>query len=133
MRRHAPKALILAALTTLLGGCSDSTTSPGVQPEITNLTDDFSYQVTNVRNYSHTDSYPWQNSGTQANVNQSTSVTGGTATLVILDADGTQVYDRSLADNGTYVSSAGTPGAWTLVVTYNDASATVNFRVQKTT
>ena len=130
---RAPIAMCLALLLALSSGCSDSTTSPGVQPEITNLADDFSYQVTAIRNYSHTDSYPWQNSGTQANVNQSTSVTGGTATLVLLDADGTEVYDRSLADNGTYVSSAGTPGTWTLVVTYNDCSATVNFRAQKTT
>ena len=128
---RAPIAVCL--LFALASGCSDSTTSPGVQPEIANLADDFSYQVTAIRNYNHTDSYPWQNSGTQANVNQSTTVTGGTATLGLLDADGTKVYDRSLADNGTYVSSSGTPGTWTLVVTYNDCSATVNFRVQKTT
>ena len=55
------------------------------------------------------------------------------ATLVVLDADGEQVYTRSLAENGTFVTAAGAAGSWTIRVTYSAASATVNFRVQKTT
>jgi len=51
--------------------------------------------------------------------------------LALLDANGAQVYSRSLADNGTYSSSAGTAGIWTVRVTYNAADATVNFRVDK--
>lgn len=133
---HASKAvrylLAMSVCAALVAGC-DSSTSPGVNPEIANEPDTFQYQVTDIRNYSHVDNYTWQNTGTAANVNQSTAVTGGSATLVILDADGVQVYSKSLAENGTFVTTAGVAGAWTIRATYASASATVNFRVQKTT
>ena len=51
--------------------------------------------------------------------------------LVLQDGAGVQVYSRNLADNGTFTSSAGAPGAWTVRVVYNSASATVNFRLDK--
>ncbi len=126
------QAVLVAVCAAALAGC-DNTTSPGVNPEIANVADNFQYQVTDIRNYSHVDNYTWQNTGTTANVNQSTTVTGGTATLVILDADGVQVYSKSLAENGTFVTTAVAAGSWTIRVTYASASATVNFRVQKTT
>ena len=125
-------AILLVVCVALVAACDD-TTSPGVQPEISNVVDNFQYQVTDIRNYSHVDNYTWQNTGTTANVNQSTTITGGTATLVILDDDGVQVYSRSLGENGTFVTTAGASGSWTIRVTYAAASATVNFRVQKTT
>lgn len=135
MKKFSGLAVLAGGLITLaaIAGCGDEITSPGIQPEITNVADNFQYQVTDVRDYTHTSNYSWQNTGTTANVNQSTTVTGGSARLVLLDGDGTQVYSRSLADNGTYVSSAGAPGTWTVRVIYTDASATVNFRAQKST
>ena len=126
MLRFCPVAVAIA----LVVGCSSST-GPGIEPEITNAVDNFQYQVTGIRNYSHQTSYTWQSTGVQANVNQATAITSGSATLVILDDAGTQVYSRSLEDNGTFVTAAGTPGSWTIGVTYLNASATVNFRVQK--
>ena len=127
--RHGVIALLLSVP---FSGCSDST-GPGIQPEINNATDNFEYQVTDVQNYSHTLNYTWQNTGTTATINQATTVTAGSMTLVFLDANGTQVYSRSLAENGTFVSTAGVAGAWRVRVVYNNASGTVNFRVQKTT
>lgn len=130
-------ARIAAAGALVVGlassGCSDNPTSPGIQPQIANLTDDFSYQVSNVRNYTGSASYSWQNTGISANVNQATAVTSGSMTLVITDANATQVYSRSLADNGTFVTADGVAGTWTIRVTYAGASGTVNFRVQKKT
>ncbi len=119
--------LLLAAA---LAGCSDST-SPGIQPEVTNAIDSFQFQVTDVRNFTNTFSYTWQNSGTSASVDQSTTVTAGAMTLTIRDADGTEVYSKSLAVDGSFVTGAGTPGDWTITVGFNGASGTVNFRVQK--
>lgn len=116
-----------------LAGCGDSSTSPGIQPQIVNNSDNFEYQVSNVRNYSGTSSYTWQNTGVAANVNQATTVSAGSITLRILDADGTEVYSRSLSDNGTYVTADGTAGGWTIQVIYSGATATVNFRAQKKT
>jgi hypothetical protein len=123
----AAGVLGLAALTA----CGNSPTGPGIQPQVTNSPDNFQYQATSVTNYTGTLSYTWQNSGTLANVNQATTVTGGTATLVILDANNVQVYSRSLADNGTFATASGVTGAWTIRIVYSGASATVNFRAQK--
>lgn len=122
--------LVLAAA---LVGCSNST-APGVQPEIANLTDNFQFQTSSLRGASGSWSYTWQNTGTVATVNQSCSITGGTATLVIRDSGGTQVYSRDLAENGTFVTTAGTTGAWTIVVVFDRVTAAaVNFRAQKQT
>lgn len=122
------------AVCLAFSGCSDSPpTSPGIQPQITNLTDDFSYQVSNVRNYTGSATYSWQNTGISANVNQATTVTTGSMTLVIIDPNGTQVYARSLSDNGTFVTGDGVAGTCSIRVTYDRASGTVNFRVQKKT
>lgn len=127
-------AVSLLALTAGVAGCGSSkSTAPGLQPQIANLPDDFSYQVTSVSNHTGTWTYAWQNSGIAANVNQSTTVTAGTMQLELLDASGALVYSRSLADNGTFVSSNGTPGQWTLRVVYTRGSGTVNFRAQKKT
>lgn len=131
----AASALALAA-TLLLSGCgSDPATAPtpGIQPQIVNNTDDFSYQISSVGNYTGSASYSWQNTGISANINQSTTVTSGSMSLIVRDAAGTQVYSRSLADNGTFVTADGVAGTWTVQIAYNLASGTVNFRAQKKT
>jgi hypothetical protein len=127
---------VVAFATFAVAACGDdSPTSPGpgIQPQVMNMTDDFAYQVSNVRNYSGTLSYTWRNTGVQANVNQATTVTAGTLTLVIRDASGTEVYSRSLADNGTFITAAGDTGMWNIRVVYSGMSGTVNFRAQKKT
>jgi hypothetical protein len=128
-----PAAVALATCLALSGCGSDPPTTPGIQPQIANLTDDFSYQVSSVGNFTGSAPYSWQNTGISANVNQSTTVTSGSMTLIITDANGTQVYSRSLSDNGTFVTADGVAGTWTIRVTYNGASGTVNFRAQKKT
>jgi hypothetical protein len=122
----------LAVGSVMLAACGDGPTAVGRDPEIINTTDNFQYQITDIQDYSGTQSYTWQNTGTTATVNQSASVSGGSATLVLRDANGAQVYSRSLAENGTFVSSAGAAGAWTVRVVYDATDATVNFRVDKT-
>lgn len=126
-------ALMLTGL--VLSGCggSSKSTAPGIQPQIANLPDDFSYQVTSVNNFTGTYTYSWQNAGIAANVNQSTTVSGGTMQLTITDGAGTQVYSHPLTDNGTFVSADGVAGTWTIRVVYTGASGTVNFRAQKKT
>lgn len=121
----------LAAGALILAACGDSTTAPGTNPEIINTVDNFQYQVSDIQQFSGTQTYSWQNSGTTATVNQSASIASGSATLVLKDANGVQVYSRSLADNGTFTSAAGAAGVWTVRVVYSSVSATVNFRLDK--
>jgi len=110
--------------------CSSST-EPGIQPQVNNVTDNFQYQVSNVKNFTGTKVYTWQIPGPQASVNQATTVTAGAIALVIKDAADVEVYNQSLAVNGTLDTAVGTTGAWTIRVQYTNATGTVNFRVQK--
>jgi len=136
-----PKALthipsLALALLVFVAACSDGPTAPppGIQPQITNNTDAFAYQLTNLDNVTGTYNYTWQNTGTLAKVTHSSNAGAtGTATLTLRDAAGTQVYSGVLASSGQPISSpAGMPGAWTVTVTYAAYSnAQVNFGVMK--
>ena len=127
---HFLKSLCLLLCVAVLAGCSDAT-SPGVEPEIVNETDNFEFQVSDVRRYSRSLQYTWQITGTQADVNHATTLIQGTATLSIRDADDNQVYNGNLDANGTFQTDPGTAGDWTIRVILVDTSGTLNFRVQK--
>ena len=127
------RALALAGLA-LVVGCGDGPTAPGVQPQITNLADAFSYQVSSIRNFTGTYTYTWQNSGTVAKITHASDAgSTGSATLVVKDAAGTQVYAGELATTGQPLSApSGVAGAWTIRLVYSNYSNTqVNFAVLK--
>ena len=128
------RGIALAALVFVAACSSDPTAPPGIQPQITNLTDAFSFQITNLNNVTGTYDYTWQNTGTLARVTHSTNAGAtGTATLVLRDAVGTQVYSGTLASSGQPVSSpAGVAGAWTVRLVFTGYGNTqVNFAVAK--
>ena len=128
------RGIALAALVFLAACSSDPVAPPGIQPQITNLTDAFSFQITNLNTVTGTYDYTWQNTGTLARVTHSTNAGAtGTATLVLRDAVGTQVYSGTLASSGQPVSSpAGVAGAWTVRLVFTGYSNTqVNFAVAK--
>ena len=135
IHRVVASALVVAVLA-LVGGCSDNNTNvinPAFQPEVTNNIDNFQFQATNVTNVSQVLTYSWRNTGIQANVDQSCSITGGTAMLMMSDSTGTQVCSRNMADGGSVASTAGLPGMWTIRVMLTGVSGTLNFRAQKKT
>lgn len=124
----------LFAAVTLLGAiaCGGSNPlNPQYQPQIVNVTDSFALQLTGVQNGSASLVYTWQTTGTTASINMSSAISAGTVTLRITDAAGTQVYSGSLSQNGTFTSSAGVSGAWTIHVDFTNATGTINFRVQR--
>lgn len=125
--------LVVFALLTMAGcgGEGGGLLNPRFQPQVTNATDNFQFQTTAVTGVTQTLSYTWQNTGIQASINQACAITQGTATLTVRDAAGTQVYQSTLAANGTFQSTSGQAGAWTIVVSVNNLSGTLNFRVQK--
>ncbi len=131
--RVAVAASVLLLFAEFLGGCGGggNALNPQFQPQVTNQADNFQFQTTGITNITQTLTYTWQDSGTAANINQACSITAGTATLTILDANGAQVYSASLANNGTFSSTSGASGAWTIKVVLSGVSGTLNFRVQK--
>ncbi len=117
----------------LLGGCGggNSALNPQFQPQVNNATDNFQFQTTGITHITQTLTYTWQNTGTRASINQACSISAGTATVLVRDAGGALVYSADLAANGTFTSTAGTTGNWTIVVNLSGVSGTLNFRVQK--
>jgi len=124
-------ALLAAGLLTACGS-SSPVLQPRYQPQIANLTDSFSFQLTGVQDGSSHLEYTWQNTGTAATVDRSSAITAGTVTVTVKDAAGATVYAESQAGkSGSVATTAGAVGAWTIVVDFVNASGTINFRVQK--
>ena len=125
---------VLALLVILLGcgsGSSNSSLNPQFQPQVANAADNFQFQSTAVTGVTEVLTYTWQNSGIAATSNQATTVSAGQAILSIRDANGVQVYSADLLNNGTFNTATGQTGNWTIVLTLNSYSGTLNFRVQK--
>ena len=119
----------IAALLIATACSSERVIGPGNQLEVVNQPGTFEWQVTALDAVSQTLTYTWANPGTVANVNQASSLGGGSADVRIRDAAGAEVYARSLAENGTFQTSAGASGSWTVVVTLDRASGALNFRL----
>ena len=131
MHHRSARSLPAFVALALLAGCGESATAPRYQPEVSNVANSFAFQATALKNVTDITQYSWRNDGTTANVNQSPSDLTGTVSLVVLDAAGTQVYSRSLTQNGTFVTSAGTAGMWTVRINFSNVSGAVNFRLQR--
>jgi len=128
MRKAFAAILLLGAVAC--GG--NDPINPAYQPQIVNLTDSFSFQLTGVQNGSATLSYTWQNTGTRATIDRSSAITAGTVNLTLKDSAGTVVYSAPLnGASGSVATSAGAAGAWTIVVDFSGATGTINFRAQK--
>jgi len=128
---HLPSPLLVIML--VLAACSsDPTAPPGIQPQITNNTDNFAFQITNLNNVTGTYDYTWQHTGTVARITHSSNAgSAGSATLILRDAVGTQVYSGPLATTGQPLTSpAGVAGAWTIRLVFTNYSNTqINFGV----
>jgi hypothetical protein len=98
--------LFVAALVLLAACGGDEIVAPQFEPQVVNVPDDFSFQATGVNGVTQTLEYTWQNTGTLANVTQSSSITSpaSSATLVLLGPNGSQVYSQSLTEVGMFTS-----------------------------
>ena len=124
-------ALCALAFVTVSCGGDANPIGPSNQPEIANLRDNFQFQASNLSATTQTLTYSWENTGTSANVNQSGTVSSGSAVLTIRTPSGEQVYSRDLSVTGTFATGAGAPGNWQIEVRLTNVTGTLNFRVQK--
>ncbi len=129
------KTVTLTAGTLLTGllimtACSNNQLAD-YNPEVTNAPDNFQLQATNISDVTETLEYAWSNSAAIANIDQSCAITGGEAQLTLIGPNGTQVYTRSLTENGSFVSDTGSAGNWTIKLELTNTDGTINFRVQK--
>lgn len=124
-------ALLMLAVAAISGCGGGNTITPAVQPQVVNVQDSFSFQITGASNITQTLQYTWANSGTRATINHSSAITGGTAIVTFKDNAGTTVYSNALLSTGTVQSSVGTAGSWTIIITLTNVSGTINFTAQK--
>jgi len=111
------------------GGSTNSSLAP-FEPEVNNAPGTFQLQATGVDNVTAVEEYTWSNSKTTANVNQSGTLTAGTAVLTLLDNTASQVYSRDLSESGVYQASVGDVGTWTIRLELTNYSGDLNFRVE---
>ena len=128
-----PATMLLAAI--MVAGCGSDPAAPldPFQPQINSATDNFQLQATDVRDVRATLNYAWQNTGTQAVVDHSTTTVTGAARVIVTDAAGATVYDDGLEPSLNTETTAGVAGTWTITLVLTDYSGTLNFRVQKKT
>lgn len=124
-------SVALLALAPLAACDTRVVTEPQYQLQVINLRNDFTFQVTGLESYTSDVEYSWESDGTAASVIQTPTLLTGTATLFIADGSGAQVYQRSLAENGTFTTTTGVPGTWTVRLKFTEASGTASFRVTK--
>lgn len=129
IRRSARFLVVLFALASV-DACGSDSLNP-FQPQISSPTDNFQLQATGVADVTATTTYAWVNTGTRASVNHSTTTTAGTTMVVIKDAAGFVVYSRALSPSLNETTLTGQPGSWTIQLTLQKYSGTLNFRVQK--
>lgn len=127
------KILKLLAVCGLLVGCGSDPTAPlaAFEPEVSNAVDNFALQATDVTDVGATIVYSWSNTGTVASVDHSTTVSNGSATLVIEDASGAVVYNAPLEASLNEATLDGQSGTWTIRLILDGYDGTLNFRVQK--
>jgi hypothetical protein len=139
MKKMKPRSrtfsIILSATLLLATGCGDSSNGigPENQLEVTNAVDQFQFQLTALDKVTDRRKYDWENTGTQATIDISQAIAGGSATLTIRDAEGTVLYDAEIAQENETTTPAGVSGTWEIEVELTKTTGTFNFRVQKAT
>ena len=128
---RAGRGLLGVSLTSvLLLACGGTNLiGPDNELQVSNDTDRFEWQASMLENVTQTLSYKWQNTGTSANIDQSSSITSGTATLTIWCVNGNEMYSGPLTQDGTFETTVGQSGEWTIEVVLVGVHGTLNFRV----
>jgi len=111
------RVVIAASLAVAFGaGCSNpaETLGPKNDVQITNLVGHFQLTVDDMQNVTTTLTFPWNNPGTYATILHESFVPHGTTLLIVLDADGTEVYNGELLYQLEDRTLDGAPGEWTV-------------------
>lgn len=127
------KFAFIAIFSTLIIGCS-SDDDPAAKVTILNQNTDFDGDVTGSGG-SLNKSYTWNNPLATVDYNMDiTSAQGGSFQLIMQDADGAVVLDKTIVagqgeDSRSGVSQAGTPGDWTVQIILKNFNGDGSFSI----
>ncbi len=124
-------AICLLAVLAVIGCGSTDEDNNNLDPDIISKVDTFSFWAGELYTVTARLTYNWTNTSESALIDHSSARLGGTATLIILDADGNQVYQDNMKSGETDITGPGNPGAWSIIVALEDFTGTVSFRVKK--
>jgi len=131
MRIRCTFLLALVILTGFLTvACHKDPTSSN-EPEVINVRDNFHFRISDVNNHDTSLVYYWRTGGTSANVDQSSSIQVGQASVVITDDSRMQTYRTDLSQNGSFITSYGDTGLWRISISLENFSGMIDFRVQR--
>ena len=131
-RHQLSTALALGLAISVSGACDTRIPPvPQLEPQVVNLRNSFNFQAVNLLGVFQDVTYRWQIDGPTATVSQSPTALLGDATVFVTDANGVQVYQRSLAENGSFTTTSGVPGTWTIRLHFKDATGDVAVRLNK--
>ena len=123
--------LILMATIGCSTGNGGTPLPPAFLPHVVDSQDDFQFAVTGVSKVTQTLTYQWQNTGDAATIDQTGSVSAGSAMIKVLDASNSTVYSADLNSSGSFVSTTGAAGLWTIQVVLSKTSGAISFHLQK--
>ena len=127
----ASTAKVVTGIGLLLTlGCADSIVrelDETNEPVVTNTPDKFEFRATDMRNVNDQLTFVWSNPAPKAAVHHDNFIHHGYGILVVQDAAG-QVVDSTLLElNLETETEVGTPGDWTLTLTFASARGRADF------
>jgi len=135
MMRKLASVMIACLILMAAIGCSTGNGGnpppPAFLPHVVDSQDNFQFGVTGVSKVTQTLTYQWQNTGDAAIIDQTGSVSAGSAMIKVLDANNSEVYSADLNSSGSFVSTTGTAGLWTIQVVLSKTSGAMSFHLQK--
>ena len=123
------RILAILAVALLLSGCA-STRKVSRELTVMNEPGIFSLRIGSLENISNRRRYEWINAMGQATVRQASNVKSGVARIEVRDAAGIIVHSKSLSPKGSFVTAAGKPGVWKILLVLDHATGSVMFEVK---
>jgi len=128
-----PRFLILAASVALVtAGCNDVVTQigPGNDPTVTIQVGSFRYEAHDLDDVHEEFSFVWPNPGTRAKVLHRGFVPHGSNIIVVLDANGTEVYRHDMLFQTDDETAAGVPGDWTVEFLLHGTTGRIDMQLE---
>jgi len=123
------RILAILALALVLSGCA-STRKVSRELTVMNEPGIFSLRIGSLEDISNRRRYEWINAMGKATVRQASTIKSGIARIEVRDADGIIVHSKSLSQRGSFVTSAGRPGLWKILLVLDHANGSVMFEVK---